>query len=296
MGGLVNILPFTYTMILIGSLSLMALPFLTGYYSKDAILEVAYSQFLVTGTFTYWLGTITAIITAYYSSKTLILVFFGTPNGSKKIMMNAHEAPFIMAIPMFLLSICSIFIGYIAKDFFIGIGSSGLLSSGIGSANEGTSFLVAFDFEFISTQFGVQFVPLFASLLGLFLAFILPRIAMRFTNFSHQAVYTVSKDSPFFNFVLLGLIKGFLRTGSWFDNLYNKTFASGSLFYGGYVAHEVDKGFLTLFGPKGLQQIILTLSTKIAKDFDTGFIAHYAQLILFAASSIIFIATIFTSI
>jgi NADH-ubiquinone oxidoreductase chain 5 len=53
MGGLIKFLPFTYTMILIGSLSLMALPFLTGFYSKDVILEIAYSQFYITGTFTY---------------------------------------------------------------------------------------------------------------------------------------------------------------------------------------------------------------------------------------------------
>ena len=67
MGGLVNLLPFTYTMILIGSLSLMALPFLTGFYSKDLILEVAFGQYLFTGNVAYWLGTISAVFTAFYS-------------------------------------------------------------------------------------------------------------------------------------------------------------------------------------------------------------------------------------
>lgn len=80
MGGLVKILPFTYTMILIGSLSLMAL---TGFYSKDVILEIAYGQYFITGTFTYWLGTLTAVITAYYSFKLIFYSFFGSPNGSK---------------------------------------------------------------------------------------------------------------------------------------------------------------------------------------------------------------------
>lgn len=286
MGGLVNLLPFTYTMILIGSFSLMALPFLTGYYSKDVILEVAHGQFLVTGTFTYWLGTITAIITAYYSTKTLILGFFGTPNGSKKVMMNVHEAPFIMALPMFLLSICSILIGYIAKDFFIGVGSSGIISSGIGSYivlySNGIS---SADFEFISTQFGVQFVPLFASLLGIILAL---NLESKVTLRSNENTYN---SSTLFNpkiFKIVLFITRFFNKRLWFDNIYNSSFASGSLHYGGIFSREIDKGFLPLFGPQGLQQILFSISKFISINFDTGFIAHYSQLILLAAASIVF--------
>lgn len=267
MGGLVNILPFTYTMILIGSLSLMALPFLTGYYSKDVILEVAYGQFLVTGTFTYWLGTITATITAFYSSKSLILGFFGTPNGSKKIYNTIHEAPLIMAIPLFLLSICSIFIGYIAKDFFIGVGSSGILSSGVGTLR---NHHLGFDIEFISTQFGVQFYPLFASLLGIILAILILKDP---NNNTYKSLFNPTQ-------ALTVKITRFFNQRYWFDNIYNSFFISGTLHFGGIFARDIDKGFLSLLGPQGLQQLLITISKFFAIKFDTGFIPHYASLIL----------------
>nr|NP_043727.1 NADH dehydrogenase, subunit 5 [Allomyces macrogynus]P50365.1 RecName: Full=NADH-ubiquinone oxidoreductase chain 5; AltName: Full=NADH dehydrogenase subunit 5 [Allomyces macrogynus]AAB05846.1 NADH dehydrogenase subunit 5 [Allomyces macrogynus]AAC49228.1 NADH dehydrogenase, subunit 5 [Allomyces macrogynus] len=269
MGGLVNILPFTYTMILIGSLSLMALPFLTGYYSKDAILEVAYGQFLVTGTFTYWLGTITATITAFYSSKALILGFFGTPNGSKKIYNTIHEAPLIMSIPLFLLSICSIFIGYITNKHLsvIGIGSSGIISGGVGTLRD---HYLGFDIEFISTSFGVQFYPLFASLLGISLALIVLK--------DPKKMHSIEKPEGLLNTV--NITRWLSSKSYWFDNVYNTVLISGSLHFGGIFARDIDKGFLSLLGPQGLQQLLITISRFFAIKIDTGFIPHYASIII----------------
>lgn len=75
MGGLRRILPFTYIMFLIGSLSLMGFPFLTGFYSKDLILEISFASFSETGHFAYWLGTIGAFFTAFYSTRLLFFAF-----------------------------------------------------------------------------------------------------------------------------------------------------------------------------------------------------------------------------
>ena len=75
MGGLANLLPFSYAMILIGSLALMGFPFLSGYYSKDVILEVAYAKFTVTGHFAFWLGSLSAFFTSFYSMRLLFLTF-----------------------------------------------------------------------------------------------------------------------------------------------------------------------------------------------------------------------------
>ncbi len=123
MGGLVRILPFTYTAMLVGSLALMGFPFLTGFYSKDVILEVAYGHFTVEGRFVHILGNIAAFFTAYYSTRLIALTFLRPVNGSKKVYEHIHEAPFKMALPLFLLSFASIFIGYISRDMFIGMGS-----------------------------------------------------------------------------------------------------------------------------------------------------------------------------
>jgi NADH-ubiquinone oxidoreductase chain 5 len=127
MGGLINILPFTYGMILIGSLSLMGLPYLTGYYSKDYIIELSYSLYILTGQFniSYILGTITALITSIYSVKLIYLTFISYPNaGSEKKYKEAHECSIYILIPLIILSIASIYIGYITKDIFIGIGTN----------------------------------------------------------------------------------------------------------------------------------------------------------------------------
>jgi NADH-ubiquinone oxidoreductase chain 5 len=116
MGGLVRVLPFTYAMMFIGSLSLMGFPFLTGFYSKDVILEMAYSSYSVAGHFAHALGTIAAFFTAFYSMRLLYLTFLSEPMGYRPVIEGAHESPFNMTLPLGLLSIGSIFIGYVSRD------------------------------------------------------------------------------------------------------------------------------------------------------------------------------------
>ncbi len=75
MGGIAKMMPITYVMILIGSLSLMGFPFLSGFYSKDSILEVAASSYSVSGSFAYWLGLGGAFCTAFYSFRLIYFTF-----------------------------------------------------------------------------------------------------------------------------------------------------------------------------------------------------------------------------
>jgi NADH-ubiquinone oxidoreductase chain 5 len=98
MGGLINIMPFTYAMFLIGTLSLVGFPFLSGFYSKDVILELAYTKYTIAGTFAYWLGTMTAFFTASYSFRLLYYVFYSDSNSYKNIIQSAHESPFGMTL------------------------------------------------------------------------------------------------------------------------------------------------------------------------------------------------------
>ena len=123
MGGLVRILPYTYAMVFIGSLALMGFPFLTGFYSKDVILEIAYAKYTLSGHFAHWLGTLAAFFTAFYSMRLLYLTFLAEPNGYKRVLQGAHDAPFNMAFPLFILCLGSIFLGYVTKDMIIGVGT-----------------------------------------------------------------------------------------------------------------------------------------------------------------------------
>jgi len=67
MGGLIRYLPLTYIMVLIGTLSLLAFPFLTGFYSKDFLLEFVFSIYTIDSLFFYFLGVFAAFFTAFYS-------------------------------------------------------------------------------------------------------------------------------------------------------------------------------------------------------------------------------------
>jgi NADH-ubiquinone oxidoreductase chain 5 len=126
-GGLVRILPFTYTTRIVGSLALRGLPFLTGFYSKDVILEIAYGSFTVEGRFAHTLGTLAAVCTAFYSRRLVALTFLGSTNsearGSRVLYEHAHEAPLPRALPLGILSLASLVVGYTSRDRRIGLGT-----------------------------------------------------------------------------------------------------------------------------------------------------------------------------
>jgi NADH-ubiquinone oxidoreductase chain 5 len=124
MGGLRKLVPFTYSVMMVGSLALMGFPFLTGFYSKDVILEVAFGKYNTIGYFSYILGTCAAFFTAFYSFRLAHLTFLSEPNGYKPVIMNAHDSPIRMSLPLAILAIPSIFIGYLSKDMFIGMGTN----------------------------------------------------------------------------------------------------------------------------------------------------------------------------
>ena len=119
MGGLLQVLPFSYSMILIGSLSLMGVPFLTGFYSKDFILESSFASYMISGHFAFWLGSISAALTSFYSIRLVYLTFYAKPNGYRVVYSHLHDAPIAMAFPLMVLAIASIFLGYIGRDLFV---------------------------------------------------------------------------------------------------------------------------------------------------------------------------------
>ncbi|KAF4347013.1 hypothetical protein F8388_012256, partial (mitochondrion) [Cannabis sativa] len=115
MGGLASSFPFTYAMMLMGSLSLIGFPFLTRYYSKDVILELAYTKYTISGNFAFWLGSVSVLFTSYYSFRSLFLTFLVPTNSFGRDILRCHDAPIPMAIPSILLALGSLFVGYLAK-------------------------------------------------------------------------------------------------------------------------------------------------------------------------------------
>ena len=120
MGGLFSKIPFTGTMMWIGSLAIIGFPFFSGYYSKEGILENAYFSSSSIGLYAYTVGIITAFLTAFYSWRLLFMTFHGSARASNDIFNKAHESPIVMTAPLAFLAVGSIFSGFFLSDYFIG--------------------------------------------------------------------------------------------------------------------------------------------------------------------------------
>jgi NADH-ubiquinone oxidoreductase chain 5 len=261
LGGLLGFLPFTYTAILIGSLSLMALPWLTGFYSKDLILEVAYGQYEFSGIAAYWLGTLSACLTAFYSLRLISLTFLTYPNASKSVYLNTHDAPTIVMIPLTILSLLAIFFGYIGRDMFVGMGSDFLSPS----LFTHPSHITLMEAEF-GLSLGIKLLPAIGTLAGAGLALYLYHVAPLFTIALTNSP-TGQKLYRFFN-------------GKYFvDVIYNHYFINGGLQFGYTVSKTLDRGIIELVGPHGLSSSLTTSSKTISKQ-DNGSVTSYALYIL----------------
>ena len=270
LGGLIKFLPFTYTAMLVGSLSLLATPFLTGFYSKDLIIELAYGTYSFSGTYAYILGSITAGLTAFYSFRLISLVFLTVPNGPMNSYNNAHEANNSVIIPLFILALFSIFFGYFTSDLFVGIGSD-FFGNSIFIKPNNISLVEA---EF-SLPLWIKNLPAILSLLGASLAIILyhkgPIFLIDLTNNSiGRKIYT------------------FLNAKYYFDILYNNYIISKGLNYGYSISKLLDRGILEMVGPYGLSNSVYNTANNISK-LDTGMITTYATYIVLSALSLILI-------
>jgi NADH-ubiquinone oxidoreductase chain 5 len=256
-GGLINFLPFTYTAMLVGSLSLLATPWLTGFYSKDLIIELAYGHYSFSGTYAYILGSLTAGITAFYSFRLISLVFLTVPNGSKISYINSHEAKLAVIIPLFVLALFSIFFGFVFSDLFVGVGSDFFANS---------LFIHPNNISIIEAEFSLPIlIKLLPSLLSLFGA--LTAIFLYHKNISF--VIDLTETS------LGRKIYTFLNGKYLFDVVYNNYIISIGLQLGYNISKIIDRGIIELLGPHGLSNIFTFAAYNISK-LDSGLITTYA--------------------
>ena len=266
-GGLVGFLPLTYTVMLIASLSLVAFPFMTGFYSKDFILESAYGHFQYSGIAVYYIATIGAMFTTLYSVKVLYLTFLANPNGPLTNYKNAHEGDVFMSLPLIILAVLSIFFGYITKDMFIGL-ASGLFT-------DNSLFIHPLHEIMLNTEFAV---PIVLKLLPLMLTVFLTVTSLFFSElYPKLLIYFKSTRLGYnlFSFFNLRFLVEFV---------YNKFITRFTLKLGGHTTKVLDKGSVELIGPYGLEIGLVNLSKSLS-SLDTGVITSYALYILIALIS-----------
>lgn len=267
MGGVVQLLPFTYSMMLIGSLSLAGIPFLTGFYSKDVILETAFASYTISGNFAYWLGSLSVLFTSIYSFRLIFKTFLTPSNAYLKTLEKAHDAPFLMAFPLILLALGSIVVGFLGKDMMIGLGSNFWGNS---------LFVLPHNLSLLESEYIPQpqkMIPLSLIILGIIIAYI----------FSFYP-----KNAYFLKTSYLGLkFYHFLNKRWFFDKLYNDLVGEKTLYFGYHISFKtLDKGFFEILGPYGISQFFQR-STRYIANFQTGMIYHYAVVILIGLTVLI---------
>ena len=267
MGGLAKLIPFTYAMMFIGSISLMGFPFLTGFYSKDAILELAFGKFTVTSHFAYWLGTVSASLTAFYSMRLLYLTFINKTNAYRYSIQHIHDLPKIMGYPLFILVFGSIFVGYLMKDMLIGVGTN-FWGNSLFVLPEN---LVIFDAEFLPVT--IKLIPVIFSLSGAFLSYLI------YVVLSADFIYSI-KMSKF------GIIfYNFFNRKWFFDKVYNEFINQYVMKMGYHISYKlIDRGVIENLGPFGISNFFYSNYMKL-NFIQTGLIYHSALLILLGAIS-----------
>jgi len=238
MGGLIKFLPFTYTILLIGSLSLLATPWLTGFYSKDLILELAYGAYSFSGIYAYILGSITAGLTAFYSFRLISLVFLTFPNSSKSIYNNVHESSWLLIIPFIILALLSIFFGFIFSDLFVGMGTDFFGNS---------LYLYPNNISLVEAEFTlpliIKLLPALFSLVGGLLALYIYQFNYRFVN----NIIDTKLGRKMYTF---------LNGKYLFDIIYNHYIISFGLNLGYIISKVLDRGVMELVGPYGLSSAL----------------------------------------
>ena len=275
MGGLIKILPFIYSVMVVGTLSLLATPFLTGFYSKDLILELAYGQYKFNGMYAYILGSITAGLTAFYSFRLISLVFLTEPNGHKQSYLNSHESNLAVIIPLVILSLLSIFFGYLFSDMFVGMGSDYFGNS---------LFIHPNNITLIEAEYSIN---LLTKLLPTILSFTGVLLALMLYNKTPNII------SIFTEYPIIKKLYSFLNGKYYFDILYNNYIFSKGFNLGYGISKKIDRGAIELVGPHGLSELLYSISKDISK-LDTGIITTYA--LYFTIGLLFLLSLIFSSV
>jgi NADH-ubiquinone oxidoreductase chain 5 len=260
LGGLLGQMPFTYTALLIGSLSLIATPFLSGHYSKDSILETAAGAFSLSGTGSFLLGTLGATLTAFYSVRLLAMTFLTGPNGPKVLYTGSHEAPLMLGLPLVVLSVISVTGGYLGRDLFLGMGTDGL--SHALWVQPLASTLVDADFGLPQL---VKLLPFLGTLAGALTATVLYLLMPK------RVLALTAAGEVAYRFLM----------GKWqWDAVVTNLFIGPGLTAGSVLSVSVDTGFVELVGPHGLTGLLPSTAGAVGRTNDTALVTTQALIML----------------
>ena len=263
MGAVWKKLPYTYVLMIIGTLALTGFPFLSGFYSKDAIIEFAYLKGNTVGYYAAGVGVFTAFLTAIYSWRLIFKTFHGEYNNKSIKIEETHESPLIMLIPLIILSIGAIFAGFIFKDLFISLVDQNNFWA------QSILFL-----EPLSTEHPPRWFLLITPILVLISIPIAYYLFVKNKSIPEQIVKI---NRPLYEFLV----------NKWyFDELYDYIIVKPSQKIGLFLWKVCDVKIIDGFGPDGISMLIKKISQK-ANKFQSGFIYQYAFVMLLGFSALL---------
>ena len=259
MGGVRKKLPYTYMFMLLGTLALTGFPFLSGFYSKDAIIEFAYLRNSTLGNYAATIGILTAFFTSIYSWRLFFKTFHGSYNNKKISINEIHESALVMLMPLVFLGIGAIFSGYVFKDTFIGHHNNEFWQSSIFFLNEIKHDVIPLWFLLITPLLVVLSIPI-----SFYLYILNPKVLEDFKN----------TNEPLYRFLL----------NKWYiDEFYEKVFVNPAKKIGSFFWKKGDIGVIDKFGPDGISKLVKIISNKTGR-LQTGFIYDYAFVMLLGLS------------
>jgi NADH-quinone oxidoreductase subunit L len=262
MGALRKVLPFTWAMMLVGTLSLTGFPFTAGFVSKDAIIEATYTAHSQVGTYAFILTLVSAILTSFYSWRLMFLAFEGKAREPRDVLEHAHEPPWTMGLPLILLALGSLLAGGLFAHLFIGGGQAEFWrGSLVTHAGEG----------------GHE-APLWVALA--------PTVAMA-AGFAVAWYFYIT--NPLVPFGLAKRFRGaylFLLNAWYFDALYDALFVRPAKRLGRFLWKTGDGAIIDGIGPDGIAARVIDITNRVVK-LQSGYIYHYAFVMLVGVALII---------
>ena len=259
MGGVWKKLPYTYILMIIGTLALTGFPLLSGFYSKDAIIEFAYLRDNTAGYYAAGIGIFTAFLTSIYSWRLIFKTFHGTYNNKDIKIEETHESPLVMLLPLIILSIGAVLAGYTFKGLFLDTAFWG-------------------DSIFFLEPLSKEHPPTWFLLLT-------PTLVCLSIPISYY-LFVKNKDLPNSIVKINKPLYNFLVNKWYFDELYEILFIKTSKNIGLFLWKFFDIRIIDGFGPDGISSLIKKFSMKATK-FQSGYVYQYAFIMLLGFSALL---------
>ncbi|UTW57499.1 NADH-quinone oxidoreductase subunit L [Kordiimonas sp. SCSIO 12603] len=274
MGGLLKKIPFTATVMFIGNLAITGVPLLSGYYSKDLIIEAAFAAHSGVGEFAFFMTVVAALMTSFYSWRLWFMTFLGESRADAHTYDHAHEGPmFQMRFPLAVLAFGAVFAGMTFKEAFIGHDVAGFwngavdLSVKVMSHGESLPIMEAAH----HVPGAVKLAPMIAMIVGLLLA---------------AWFYARKTDLPQRTAKTFNLLYDFLLNKWYFDELYDFLFVKPSFALGRIFWKRGDEQTIDGFGPNGVSAAVAMVAAKVRK-LQTGYVYHYAFAMIVGLAAIV---------